>query len=118
MSDGRQDRQRWEDHILYLRALQPVLKAVEQDIPTVLIGDFNQSMPRRRAPLSAYEELRAMLGDYKVWTKGEIAGLDTLPLCHIAGSHLEATKVTGFSRWHDGRRLSDHDGLDVALALR
>ncbi|RWP38535.1 MAG: endonuclease/exonuclease/phosphatase family protein [Mesorhizobium sp.] len=118
VSDGRQDRQRWEDHILYLRALQPILKAVEQDTPTVLIGDFNQSMPRRRAPQRAYEQLRAMLGDFKVWTKGEIAGLDTLPLCHIAGSRLAATKVTGFSRWHDGRRLSDHDGLDVALALR
>ena len=58
-----------------------------------------------------------MLGTLTVWTQGEVAGLDAFPLCHIAGSGLAATNVAGFSRWNNGKPLSDHDGLVVDVAL-
>lgn len=115
--NGRRDRQWWEEHMLYLRALKPLLEHTGG--PTILIGDFNQTMPQRWAPAGAYEQLLATFGQLEVWTKGNIAGLDDLTLCHIAGSlHLAPTHVAGYSRWHNRKALSDHDGIAVDLELR
>ncbi len=117
VSDGRRDRQRWEDHLLYLRALRPLLE-VRGNNPVIVIGDLNQAVPRRRAPIRAYDELLSALGDIEIWTKGQIAGLDAFPVCHVAGtSRFTAAAVEGFSRWHDGKPLSDHDGIAVDVRL-
>lgn len=118
VSNGRRDRQRWEDHLLYLHALKPLLLRNVAN-PTVIIGDFNQALPRRTAPIRAHDELQVALRDFDVWTVGAIAGIDTFPVCHIASSaHFTATDVAAFSRLQEGRALSDHDGLIVDLALR
>ncbi|WP_146149225.1 endonuclease/exonuclease/phosphatase family protein [Nitratireductor sp. StC3] len=116
VSGGRRDRKRWEDHTRYLRALRSVLRASEERVPSILLGDFNQRIPRHRAPIYAYEELTSALGSFTIWTTGEVRELDRQPLCHIGSSkHLSAVGVKGLSRRSNGTELSDHDGLVVEL---
>lgn len=57
VSSGRRDRARWEDHLLYLRALGDDLRR-RPAMPTIVLGDFNQAIPRVRQRLDVAEALR------------------------------------------------------------
>ncbi|WP_292403339.1 hypothetical protein [Mesorhizobium sp.] len=118
VSSGRRDRRKWEDHVRYLQGLRTALKSVSADCPTIVIGDINQCIPRRAAPARVYDELQPILGNLAVWTQGDIAGLDRLPVCHIMGTaDLVLKGVHGYSRKVNGRDVSDHDGLMVDVVL-
>ncbi len=52
VSSGRRDRRRWADHTAYIAGLKQVLRRFPRD--TVVIGDFNQKIPRTRAPKLVY----------------------------------------------------------------
>lgn len=56
VATGRRDRAPWEDHVAYLARLPSALAALAPDI---LLGDFNQTVPRRRAPAAAPRPPRA-----------------------------------------------------------
>lgn len=117
VSGGRCDRQRWEEHMLFLRTLRAILCTKKTEVPTILLGDFNQCLPRGRAPLKAYEELVHALEGLSIWTRGKIDALDRLPVCHIGGSaHFSVANVRGLPRMFHGKEISDHDGLAVELA--
>lgn len=120
VSSGRRDRSRWSDHISYLKGLRSILSRLDRDLPTILVGDFNQCIPRRTAPGNVYEELQAAIEGYEVWTMGRVPDLATYPVCHIAGSEqLRCEEVGGYPRHlEQGRTLSDHDGLRIELGLR
>ena len=49
---GRMDRKRWEDHNIYLSNFKKILKVQEE--LTLVAGDFNQRIPRKRQPLDSY----------------------------------------------------------------
>lgn len=117
VSTGARNRRRWEDHVAYLRTLRSVLRALADDTPTIIIGDLNQRIPRRRSPKAVFAELQTALDGFRVWTRGDIPGLPDPPVCHIAGSHhFRCTVVSGLPRHlADGRALSDHDGVQVEL---
>lgn len=116
VSTGRRDRRKWEDHGLYLRGLGALLAALPQDCPTIVIGDVNQSIPRQSAPVEKFAELNATLAGYEVWTRGVVPGLEKLPVCHIMGlAQFDLKAVLGYSRDVQGRPVSDHDGLLVAV---
>jgi endonuclease/exonuclease/phosphatase family metal-dependent hydrolase len=115
---GRRDRKPWEEHCTFLSGLTEVLSNRDQSRPTILLGDFNQTLPRTRAPMRAYEALRATLpSDMIIATEGLIPDLNRLSIDHVAHTRdLEAVRVQGLSNWSDkGRRLSDHFGLAVEL---
>lgn len=118
VSTGRRDRTKWEDHQSYLAGLQGVLTRYVAS-PSIIIGDFNQTVPRSGAPPHVHESLRTALAGYRIWTEGREAGATTKPVCHAAGSdHFEPDRVTWISRWTEGVELSDHDGVIVDLVAR
>jgi hypothetical protein len=121
VSGGRRDRKPWEDHLAFLTGLAEVLPTASHDGRSVLLGDFNQSIPRTRAPKSVHEALmRALPEGMQVATEGLIPDLGLRSIDHLAHTtDLTVTAVQGLSkRSPDGHRLSDHFGLLVQLGRR
>jgi endonuclease/exonuclease/phosphatase family metal-dependent hydrolase len=112
---GRKNRERWEDHIDFIHALGPRSIAGPTDIPEVMLGDYNQRIPKGWQPIRAFEALMEHLEGWDVPTAGERepggALIDHMALRgglageleHIWPTHLEDT------------RLSDHVGLKLRL---
>lgn len=116
VSSGRKDRAPWEDHLAYLVGLDEVL-ALSRG-PTILVGDFNQTAPRSRAPLRAYAALEAALtGRLCLATAGPLQPMDKLAIDHVAHSpDLAAQAVSSISdEAPSGAKLSDHFGVCVQL---
>ena len=112
VSSGRRDRIPWQDHCAYLAGLATVLARL--DGPVIVLGDFNQTIPRRTAPHAVYAALEQALGSrYGVATASLLAPLGRPSIDHIAYSgELRAVAVTGISNHDDaGVRLSDHLGV-------
>jgi hypothetical protein len=57
---GRRDRVQWEDHIAYLGGFRAFLEATPID-DLIVIGDFNQTIPRTRAPKTVWNALSSIL---------------------------------------------------------
>lgn len=118
VSTGRRDRAPWEDHVAYLDALAALVPGWLDAGPQVVVGDFNQRIPRRYAPVAAHESLLRAFAPLTIITTGDVPGLDRPVIDHVAlGPGLVAHAVTGISRIVDGRRVSDHDGVVVDLAM-
>lgn len=119
VSTGRRDRQPWDDHVTYLRALAELIPTWLDGPPLVVVGDYNQRMPRHRAPVAVYEELDRAFAPLAVVTTGPVPGLGAQVIDHVAvGPGLTGRSVEGISRMVDGRRVTDHDGVVVDLAAR
>ncbi len=117
VNTGRRDRAPWQDHLTYLEHLGPLLAARDDAVPTLLVGDFNQRIPRTRAPLRAATALEDALGDLIVASAGDVPGIDRPVIDHVAhSSSLSVHELEGFDRHDaDGRPLSDHDGVRFAV---
>lgn len=115
---GRRDRTRWEDHMAYLDGLKAVLSSLDSKVPTVVLGDFNQRIPRKRSPLNVYQKLAETFRGWNIVTEGIVPFIETQVIDHVAlNQRLMAEKVVGFSRLtEDGVRMSDHDGVVVRIA--
>lgn len=118
---GRRDARPWEVHRRFLDGLAPLLDgAPEGGARTLVLGDFNQTLPRTRAPLAVHGHLMASLGPrLTVPTAGPIPGSGHLSIDHVAhGSALRAVSIeaipNGFGA--DGR-ICDHIGLVVTLGV-
>ena len=121
VSGGRRDRKRWQDHLAFLTGLAEVLPAATHDGRSVLLGDFNQTIPRTRAPKAVHEALmRALPEGMQVTTKGLIPDVGLRSIDHLVHtSDMVVAAVQGISnRSPDGHRLSDHFGLLVQLSRR
>lgn len=117
VNSGCQDRRPWEEHLAYLRGVQGYLAQVRQK--TVVVGDFNQRIPRYRAPVEAFELMQAVFsGGLSIETAGVIAPIGKQTVDHVAvTADLRAVKVEGLSAaWDGGGKLSDHFGVLVELA--
>jgi len=114
---GRRDRQRWEDHAVYLRILARVLSAAPRQ-RLIVVGDFNQTIPRTRAPHVMYDLLTQALGGLQVATAGTIDGLAALLIDHVCHTDdLKWRELTPIENVDGaGRPLSDHVGTRVRLA--
>lgn len=115
VTSGRRDRQRWEDHLAYLRGLACLLPRGAARL--VLLGDFNQKVPRTTAPMTVYQALEdALLSRLALATAGPIAPLGEQLIDHVAHSRdLISTKVQAISNRTERSRLSDHLGVAVSL---
>lgn len=115
----KEGRGAWEDHLTYLEHLGPLLRDRDRSVPTLLLGDFNQRIPRSRSPQAAYDALMAALEGFSVVTEGRVAGIDRPVIDHVAHCPLlRADDLRGFDRLDDaGRPLSDHDGVALTIAI-
>lgn len=111
---GRRDRSSWEDHLAYLGGLAKWLP--ERPSSTLVLGDFNQRVPRRYQPQHVLDALgHALLDRLELATQGEIPGIGKQSIDHVCHSQdIVRTSVAGISNMGpDGRQLSDHFGLGV-----
>ena len=116
---GRKNRQRWQDHLTYLSALPDALD--EQDCELqVLVGDFNQRIPRKRVPVHVCEALQnALANRFHVLTAGIISPIEQQTIDHVAVTEqLKANWIQSISNiGPDGQKLSDHFGIAASLEL-
>lgn len=117
VTTGRRDRSPWEDHRAFLRGLARVL----EDAPTcsIVIGDFNQTVPRRRQPDSVFDDLsRVVLARFPAVTGGEVEAMGKLAIDHVClGQGLRAATVTPISNKNEaGKPISDHFGWHVRVS--
>ena len=119
VSFGRRDRRPWEDHLAYLGGLQDIVAQSLSPLPTILLGDFNQRVPRMGAPERVQNALLNTLGDLlSVGTAGRLPGLDEQHVDHLAHSpDLTVCGLLGLPRIDAaGLELCDHPGVFVELA--
>ena len=116
VSTGRRDRRPWDDHLTFLRHLKPVLMS-HADVPTIVLGDFNQRIPRTHQPPQVFGALMSALESFRVVTAGPLFGFPALLIDHLAVSGpLTPTRVDFLSNLDSsGTRVSDHFGLRVLL---
>lgn len=118
VASGRRDRKRWDDHLSYLNALAKVVPPNPSRL--LVVGDFNQKLPRTTAPIGAYRALdEAILSRLRPVTMGTVEPVACQLIDHIAVSpDMAAQSVVSLSNM-DGRvRLSDHVGVYATLCLR
>lgn len=114
---GQRNRQPWQEHLTYLQHIRQLLQS-ERSVPTLLLGDFNQSIPRTRQPLHVFAALTAILScGFQFATTGIIAGASNLSIDHLAFSDPLRHVQTDFLSPHDEHcvKMSDHFGLRVLL---
>lgn len=115
---GRKDRTAWEDHRKYLSGLDRIFKDRNGGGLAVVVGDFNQRIPRSRTPIDVHEDLISTFdGEFSICTAGEIEEVDSLAIDHVAHTpSLRCRKRWGIPRVStSGVKLSDHFGLAVVL---
>ena len=107
------DRKRWEEHILWLEAFEALCYG-DAPGPTVLLGDFNQTIPRRGQDAPAYTRLRRALRGFTITTAGWLSGAKALGIDHIAHTP-DLARIGDVAVWPaesgHGRHLSDHFGV-------
>ncbi|MFK8250561.1 endonuclease/exonuclease/phosphatase family protein [Ancylobacter terrae] len=121
VATGRRDRRRWEEHGLYLEALGAILSNRPARPRELLLGDFNQAIPRRRAPRPVYEQLMSVIGErFILPTAGPQPGFPLAVIDHLAHSpDLTCTRLAPLSNaTGDGRRISDHVGMRLEFTER
>lgn len=111
---GHKDRQPWQDHLAFLGALPAAIQTGESE-PCVLLGDFNQRLPRTTAPASVYEALVGVLtGRFEAVTDGILHPEGQPSIDHVCFTQRPAAvHVRTIAPLRDGLRLSDHFGVIV-----
>ena len=116
---GRRDAKRWELHGIWLEEFE-TLRSTLPDERTVVLGDFNQRIPRQWAPKDVYEALMRTFEGFEIATKGNLEGAPRLAIDHIV--HTPDIVSKGISIWpdrsEDGKYLSDHFGVWADFGLR
>ncbi len=121
LTTGEKNRRRWEEHIRFLHALEAWLNSNCENVPIILLGDFNQRIPRAKQPLQVFDLLCGVLGTtFQVLTGGTIPGTSAQSIDHIAATHpIELSTLEPISNLSDeGIKLSDHFGIEAKLQKR
>ena len=111
---GRKDRTPWEDHSTYLGGLRQLVEQPKS--PLVVLGDFNQRIPRVSQPVLVADQLSRCLDGLQVCTA---LPLDKPLIDHIAVSnHFSFSNVEIIPDRDEHGKLSDHRGVSAELSLR
>jgi endonuclease/exonuclease/phosphatase family metal-dependent hydrolase len=116
MQDVRSGLGVWSRHLDFLDGLDRILP--NDGRSTLLIGDFNQRIPRRHQTLEVYRALeRIVLDRFALATGGTLMAVGKQAIDHICHSHdLEQTDVNAISNiGPDGAQISDHFGVAAAF---
>ena len=116
---GRKDRRPWQDHEAWLAGFEKLCSRIPES-RTIVLGDFNQSIPRKKSvPRKAHEALLRSFGRFSFATQGELSG-GLAAIDHIA--HTPDLTRGSIGIWSGETasqiRLSDHFGVwcDVSAA--
>jgi endonuclease/exonuclease/phosphatase family metal-dependent hydrolase len=115
---GRRDRRAWDEHRQYLAGLGKLLRRPSAIGGTLVLGDYNQRLPRRYVSADVHAQLLdAFPPELKCPTEGLIFPLGRASIDHLHHSaNLASVSVRGLSNLSAaGRPLSDHFGLHVVL---
>ncbi len=116
---GNRNRNPWDDHLSYCRGLGQILARYEKDaIPSCVLGDFNQRVPRVNQPLDVAQALADAISDrFQIATEGIKDAEGNQLIDHFAGSpHLTISVTSIIPRFtSDGTRLSDHVGVAATV---
>ena len=116
VGSGRKDRRRWQDHLAWLETFErlPWRRTTPR---MVVLGDFNQRIPRTWAPERAFEALLRAFDGLAIAT----AGVPEARIDHIAHTP-DLTHASPIGTWPkrdaEAHALSDHVGVwaDFGLA--
>jgi endonuclease/exonuclease/phosphatase family metal-dependent hydrolase len=110
---GRKDRAPWEDHSTYIEGLRQLVERAKS--PLVVLGDFNQRIPRVSQPVLVAEQLSRCMDSLQVCTA---LPLEKPLIDHIAVSReFIATKVEVIPDHDSEGRLSDHRGVIAEFTI-
>ena len=110
---GRRDRSQWQEHEAWLAGFEslPYRHAKRR---TVVLGDFNQRVPRRSQPKGVHAVLLHAFEGFSLATAGDLDGAPGRALDHIAHTP-DMEPAGGIGLWprndRRDRRLSDHFGV-------
>jgi endonuclease/exonuclease/phosphatase family metal-dependent hydrolase len=107
---GRRDAVMWDEHIECCRLLATTAPSER----SIMLGDFNQRIPRRRQPHRAFAALALALEPWDVPTAGTTSQGQLID--HIAISRdLAATDIRTWAGSDDAGPLSDHSGVTCSV---
>lgn len=115
---GRRDRRPWDEHRQFVAGLGRMLRSEDPSRATLVLGDYNQRLPRRYTPMEVHRELQAAFpSSLRCATEGAIEPLRKASIDHLHHSlDLEMAFVRSLSNvGPSGRPLSDHFGLHIQL---
>ena len=112
VSGGRKDRTKWQDHEAWLAGFKKLRSRIPES-RTIVLGDFNQRIPRKGwVPHETHEALLRAFEGFQFATQGESSEGQRL-IDHIA--HTPDLTRRRIGVWEkksvDGTRLSDHFGV-------
>jgi hypothetical protein len=112
---GQRNRKLWEEHLAYLNGLREVLS--RQKEATIVIGDYNQRIPKLGQPVEVYNALQSAFEGFEVATQGKAPGLGVQLIDHLA--HSPDLQATWCECWpnvsQDSLYLSDHPGFCMVV---
>ena len=99
VSTGRKDRKPWEDHLSFIQNLS------FSNQKTIILGDFNQNIPKKNQPEKVFSSLSNMIDGFNLLTTN-------MGLLHIVISNdLNAESVKKIATGDN----SDHDGINCSV---
>ncbi len=111
VSTCRKNRKPWKDHEAWLAGFEKIRCRLPES-RCVILGDFNQKIPRTWAPHRVYGSRKQAFEGFKFATEGDLPG-GLRAIDHIV--HAPDLKPRSIEIWHkecaDGTRLSDHFGV-------
>ncbi len=117
---GRCDRKPWQDHSDFIFHLGKLLSQLDDSTPIIVVGDFNQRIPRIAQPMQVFDQLQNALADrFQVVTAGVLSDVNEQSIDHAALSrYLTASELQTFNGTsEDSQHLSDHFGLSLQIRL-
>ena len=102
VSTGRKDRKPWEDHLSFTQHLS------FPNQRTIILGDFNQNIPKKSQPEIVFSSLKNMIDGFNLLTTN-------MGLIHIViSSDLNAESIKRIATNNN----SDHDGISCLINLK
>lgn len=110
-------RARWEDHGMYLSALDTVLAQMDSK-RLIVVGDYNQRVPKGQGtPAKLYDDLQRVVGSRLTIATAGLGFKGIRTIDHVAiGSAIVAESIGTVSNLDGKRKLSDHFGVVVDLS--
>ena len=99
VSTGRKDRKPWDEHLSFIKNLS------FSNEKTIILGDFNQNIPKKNQPEIVFSSLKNMIDGFNLLTTN-------MGLVHIViSTDLNAESIQKIATENN----SDHDGISYSI---